>query len=132
VLGNRSIARDDNEIVTAILIPKPRGRARSTFLKLGARKYLVISIVMVAVVIEEGASGRIEAARIAVGSCSAAPQRIESLESALKGASVHRLQSYVRAQHFSGLTPIDDVRGTASYRRDAAVELTIRAFEELG
>src|SRR6185503_5259741 len=40
------------EIVTAILVPKRSGVTRSHFLKLGARKYLVISIVMVAGVME--------------------------------------------------------------------------------
>src|SRR6185295_12049392 len=89
VLGNRATTRDDNEIVTAIVIPKPQGRTRSTFLKLGARKYLVISIVMVAAVIEEGARGEVASARVAVGSCNAAPLRLERLESALKGAPVN-------------------------------------------
>src|SRR5262245_27594101 len=43
-----------DEIVTALLVPKPRGPARSRFLKLGARRYLVISIVMAAGVGERG------------------------------------------------------------------------------
>jgi CO/xanthine dehydrogenase FAD-binding subunit len=131
VVGNRSTALDNGEIVTAIIVPKPKGRARSTFLKLGARKYLVISIAMVAVVIEEGRAGSAEAARIAVGSCSAVPQRLERLEAALKGAALNRLSSYVRPEYFSTLTPIDDVRGTALYRREAAVELAMRALAEL-
>jgi CO/xanthine dehydrogenase FAD-binding subunit len=54
--------------------------ARSHFLKLGARKYLVISIVMVAGVIEIDAAGVIAAARVAVGACSAVPQRLSALE----------------------------------------------------
>src|SRR3546814_14040984 len=45
ILGNRKTARRPDELVTAIIVPKPSGRARSRFLKLGARKYLVISIV---------------------------------------------------------------------------------------
>jgi CO/xanthine dehydrogenase FAD-binding subunit len=130
VTGNRSTLRDANEIVTALLIPKPRGQARSTFLKLGARKYLVISIVMVAAVIEVGEAGRVEAARIAVGSCSAVPLRLEGLELALKGAAIDGLADCVRPEHFTGLSPIDDVRGAADYRRDAARELTIRALRE--
>src|SRR4029079_6178107 len=80
VLGNRPPARDDNEIVTAIVVPKPQGRTRSTFRKLGARKYLVISIVMGAAVIEEGARGEVASACVAVGSCNAAPVRLERLE----------------------------------------------------
>jgi CO/xanthine dehydrogenase FAD-binding subunit len=131
VVGNRSTVLDNNEIVTAIIVPKLGNPARSTFLKLGARKYLVISIVMVAAVIEKGRGGRVEAARIAVGSCSAVPQRLERLESALKGAALGRLSSIVEPEHFATLSPIDDVRGTAGYRRDAAIELTMRALAEL-
>ena len=65
-----------------------RGRgtqARSTFLKLGARKYLVISIVMVAVVDGDRRGGTIAAARVAVGACSAVAQRLPALEAALVG-----------------------------------------------
>src|SRR3546814_1303490 len=65
ILGNRKTARRPDELVTAIIVPKPSGRARSRFLKLGARKYLVISIVMVATLLDlrrwqggEGARGR--------------------------------------------------------------------------
>ncbi|HET6222670.1 MAG TPA: FAD binding domain-containing protein, partial [Dongiaceae bacterium] len=84
VTGNRQTARCADELVTALLVPKPKNAARSTFLKLGARKYLVISIVMVAGVVEV-AERRITAARLAVGSCSAAAQRLPALEAALVG-----------------------------------------------
>src|SRR5882724_11977433 len=40
ILGNRRTALAADELVTAIVIPKPCGAATSTFLKLGARKYL--------------------------------------------------------------------------------------------
>ena len=46
--GNRRTALGESELVTAILVPKHGAAARSTFLKLGARRYLVISIAMVA------------------------------------------------------------------------------------
>ena len=72
--GYRHTACGADEIVTAILVPKRSSATRSHFLKLGARKYLVISIVMVAGVIEVDAGGRIAAARLAIGSCSAVPQ----------------------------------------------------------
>ena len=38
----------------------------------------------------------------------------------------------VRPDHLAGLSPIDDVRGTAAYRRSAAEVLVRRALEELG
>ena len=48
ILGPRQTALRADEILAAILVPKPQGAATSAFLKLGARKYLVISIVMAA------------------------------------------------------------------------------------
>ena len=83
--GYRHTGCRNDEIITALIVPKPRGPARSHFLKLGARRYLVISIVMAAGVIETDAAGTIAAARVAVGSCSAVPQRLPALETVLIG-----------------------------------------------
>ncbi len=128
VAGNRRTTRRADEIVTALLIPKPRHPARATFLKLGARKYLVISIVMVAAVIETD-GGKVANARVAVGSCSEVAQRLPALEAALRGQTLS--PSLVRAEHLAPLKPIDDVRGSAAYRRDAALTLVRRALKEL-
>ena len=132
VAGNRKTARRPNELVTALIVRKPDGDARSTFLKFGARRYLVISIVMIGAVMELGADRRIMAARVAVGACSAAPQRLPELESVLKGERLDvALADVVGVDHLAPLSPIDDVRGTAEYRMDAAVTLLKRAIVEL-
>lgn len=132
VTGSRAIARRADEMVTALLVPTPTHEARSTFLKLGARKYLVISIAMVAAVLEIAGHGTIASVRLAVGSCSAVAQRLSLLESALVG---HRLDADLAAlakpEHLAPLSPIDDVRGTADYRREAALTLVRRALREL-
>jgi CO/xanthine dehydrogenase FAD-binding subunit len=129
VLGNRRTARRAEEMVTAITIPRPRNTARGVFLKLGARRYLVISIVMVAAVAEFAADGTIAAARIAVGACSAAAVRLPALEAALVGQRPTGV--LVTEAHLAPLAPIDDVRATADYRRDAALTLVARAVEAL-
>ena len=50
--GYRQTALRPDELLTAVLIPRTAGDdARSAFLKLGLRRYLVISVVMVAVVV---------------------------------------------------------------------------------
>jgi CO/xanthine dehydrogenase FAD-binding subunit len=132
VRGNRTTALATDELVTAILLPKPRGAARSTFLKLGSRRYLVISIVMVAALLECDDSGRIRSAGIAVGSCSAAARRLAALERALEGKGLAPgLGGIAGPQHLEPLSPIDDVRGTAAYRRDAAATLIARALDRL-
>jgi CO/xanthine dehydrogenase FAD-binding subunit len=131
VTGNRRTARQADELVTAILVPQPPREARSTFLKLGARKYLVISIVMVAAVLETDGDA-IAAARIAVGSCSAVAKRLPALEQRLTGRKLSpALADVVDASDLAPLSPIDDVRGTATYRSDAALTLIRRALLEL-
>lgn len=131
LLGNRRTARRADELVRALLVPIPGRAARSTFIKLGARKYLVISIAMVAAVIETD-GGRVAAARIAVGSCSAVAQRLPALEQELSGRALGPgLADLVRPDHLAPLAPIDDIRATAAYRQDAALTLVKRALTEL-
>jgi CO/xanthine dehydrogenase FAD-binding subunit len=133
LLGNRQTARQPDELLTAVRIPKPRGTARSGFLKLGSRRYLVISIVMASACVEADAAGRVAAARVAVGACSPVAQRLPGLEAALRGLPVDAaLGAAVRPEHLAPLTPIDDVRGSAGYRRDAALTVLRRLLGELG
>jgi N-methylhydantoinase B len=122
--GYRQTACRADEIVTAILVPKPGGTARGHFRKLGARKYLVISIAMAAAIIDTDHSGTVLSARFAVGSCSAVPQRLPALEAALVGLPLAAAQPVVTGEHLAGLAPIDDIRGSAAYRRAAALALT--------
>jgi CO/xanthine dehydrogenase FAD-binding subunit len=132
VVGNRRTLRRTDELVTAILVPNPEAEARSAFVKLGARAYLVISIAMVAAVIELGIDGRIMAARIVVGACSEVPQRLPAAEARLIGRVPSRdLAHQIVAADLAGLTPIDDVRAPAAYRREAALVLVRRAVAEL-
>ena len=132
VAGNRRTRRRPQELVTAILVPRALEHARSTFLKLGARKYLVISIAMVGAVLEVERD-RIKTARIAVGACSEVACRLEALEQALAGRAIgSSLGAAVEPEHLAPLVPIDDVRASASYRRQAALVLVRRALDGLG
>src|SRR5262245_25399974 len=129
--GYRHTACRQDEIATAILVPKRGAGARGHFRKLGARKYLVISIVMVAGVIETDAAGILTHVRLAVGSCSAVPQRLRELEAALTGEPLAAAPDLARPEHLAHLTPIDDIRGSAAYRRAAALALSRDLLAEL-
>jgi CO/xanthine dehydrogenase FAD-binding subunit len=129
IVGNRRTAKRPDEILTSIRIPRRVENATSVFLKLGSRRYLVISIVMVAANLALDEQGRIREAFIAVGSCSPRSLRLPELERALIGHSVKNgLREIVAAEHLAPLSPIDDVRGTAIYRNDAALTLLQRAL----
>jgi CO/xanthine dehydrogenase FAD-binding subunit len=134
VLGNRRTTRAPAELVTGLFVPAPIAgtTVRSAFEKLGARAYLVISIAMVAVAVEIAADGTIARARVAVGACSEVAQRLPRLEAALAGAlATARSALTASPEHLAGLSPIDDVRGTAAYRREAALELVRRALRRV-
>ncbi len=129
VQGVRKIALGTDELVTAILIPDVSPDRKSAFVKLGARKYLVISIAMVAVScrIEDGA---LEGLRIAVGACSPVAKRMPQLEDELKGKTLEQAIETIGVTDFSTLSPISDVRGTDVYRLDVVGPLISRALKE--
>lgn len=120
--GYRATALRADEIATALHIPR-LDDARSGFEKLGARRYLVISIAMAAGVVATDAAGRITTARLALGACSAVAQRLPELEAALQGVPLAEAAQVPQAAHLAALSPIDDIRASAGYRREAALTL---------
>jgi CO/xanthine dehydrogenase FAD-binding subunit len=131
VTGSRKTVRRPDELVTALLIPTSAGEARSDFLKLGGRKYLVISIVMVAIALDLEGS-RILRARVAVGACSEVARRLPALEAALDNQVLDAgTAERVQSAHLVALSPIDDLRGTARYRREAVLVMLRRSLERL-
>jgi CO/xanthine dehydrogenase FAD-binding subunit len=127
IRGNRKTALSYGEIVTGVLVPEGSAVGRSSFVKLGARKYLVISIAMVAArLVVEG--GRVVQAAVCVGACSEVARRVTALEEALVGSEIEALHETVTFEVVADLMPISDVRATSDYRFDAAEELVRRAL----
>ncbi|MER8748330.1 xanthine dehydrogenase family protein subunit M [Mesorhizobium sp. M1050] len=126
ILGNRRTALLPGEMVTAIRVPKGATTGTSAFVKLGARRYLVISIAMVAarLVVDNGI---VSQAAVAAGSCSVVAKRLAGVEAALSGLPVDgRLADAVQSAPMGELSPIADVRGSAEYRIDAVREIVAR------
>ena len=131
--GPRRVDRSIDELVTALHVPRPAARSAGHFLKLGARRYLVISIVMAAAVLEADETGVITRARVAVGACSPVACRLTALEDALAGKPVaSALGHLVQPEHLAALMPIDDIRASRVYRVDAAQTLVARLLQHVG
>ena len=126
VLGPRHTALRDTELIAALRIPRPPDHARSAFEKLGARRYLVISIAMSAVVLGLDARGRIDFARVAVGACSGVAKRLCDLERDLIGQRPGDVQ--IGADHLAPLAPISDIRADDLYRSEAVPHQVKRAI----
>jgi len=133
VNGNRVTGLEPGELVVSITVPKPAAESASVFVKLGARSYLVISIAMVAIVIEP-AKGAVAQARVVVGACAPVCKRPHKLEEALIGRKLNDgLGAVANESHLRDvLTPIDDIRASAEYRLEAALTLVRRGLSELG
>jgi CO/xanthine dehydrogenase FAD-binding subunit len=140
IKGSRNTELKKNEILSAILIPQKAERGRSSFVKLGARKYLVISIAMVACKINLDGD-IISDITISIGSCSAVAKRLRELENILIGKSTNSdlIADIYDFQYQNHISPIDDIRGTNEYRlevsrvlvKDSIIE-TINKFKIKG
>jgi xanthine dehydrogenase small subunit len=123
--GYRKTALHPGEIVTAVRLPRPATGTVQAFRKVGTREAQALSKVVVAMVarIEDG---RIADLRLAAGSVAATPVRLRAAEEA-----VRRLPPGPEAAERAGraaaeaVSPIDDVRSSAEYRR-FALERVVR------
>ena len=109
----RSVLQAD-ELIAALEIPSVKGR--QWFRKVGTRAAQAISKVVMAGV----DPGRDQAPRIAIGSVAPTVVRVPSTEAALAdGASIDEATRVLLDE----ISPIDDVRSTAEYRRRVAANL---------
>ena len=130
IQGNRKTDLRSDELVTGLKIPANASKGAASFLKLGARKYLVISISMVAARVSV-AEGLITDAAVAVGSCSEVATRLFDLEAKLVGSKADAdIRGLIADENFSRLAPIDDIRATKQYRMQATIELVLRAINQ--
>lgn len=132
ITGARQTALARDEMLSAIHVPQSAVQGRSRFVKLGARRYLVISITMVAARVEvEG--GRVKQAALAVGACGPVATRLSQLEDALMGQGFDPALPGIVTEALiaPALDPIGDIRADAPYRSHAAGELLRRALANL-
>ncbi|MBH68139.1 MAG: xanthine dehydrogenase [Rhodospirillaceae bacterium] len=130
--GNRKTTRQVDELVTSVTIPKSSCGGKSAFSKLGSRKYMVISIVMVAVKLELGDDGLIRDTAISVGACSEIAKRLETLEETILGKTLEQAIRSVDKFHLITLSPITDIRAPKTYRIIAAQEIIKRTILACG
>ncbi len=123
--GRTSLER--GEILSALLVPQAKGFDLHHFEKVGRRSALAIAVVSLAALIRRDPSGRVLEARLALGSVGPTVLRCPEAENLLTGrrltlASLKPAAAALRR----AVTPIDDVRATAAYRRQVAGNLLLR------
>ncbi len=127
--GPRQTALASDEMVTAVHVPVTAMSGESHFLKLGARRYLVISIAMTAARLRLE-DGIVAEAALAVGACGPVATRLDEAEAALVGRPLD--PALIMDEMVTGaISPIEDIRADADYRRKAAAELLRRTVAGL-
>ena len=127
-LDVRQTALADDEMLVDIHFPALKDNQIGTFEKLGLRRAQAISVVHVAVVLTfDGPT--ISQARIALGSVGPTVIRARAAEAALIGQSLSD-EAIEQAADLAAqdARPIDDVRGSAAYRRYGVKVHTRRAL----
>jgi CO/xanthine dehydrogenase FAD-binding subunit len=114
IRGPKRNALEPDELITAVHV-RPSG-ARQTFMKIGPRNAMVISVASLALAVDRE-RGEL---RAVCGSSAPVPFRVV--------APIGERSSFAE-RVVAAAAPIDDVRGTAAYRRHALRVLTERALE---
>lgn len=131
-LGPGQTLMQGDEILSGILIPRPPPGSGAAYIKLGNRKSLEISVVNVAsfISLEEGTE-TIRKSRIVLGAVAPVPLRAVSAEQLLEGERPgERLFRRAAETAASECRPIDDLRGSARYRRAMVEVLVERTLKE--
>jgi carbon-monoxide dehydrogenase medium subunit len=131
--GPGSVRLAPDEILTHILVDKPSPTVRTAYIKHEVRQTLEIAITGVAVALDLAADGACRRARVVVAACAPTPLRARRAESILEGSRLDA-ETVERAARAASeeITPIDDVRSSARYRREMTAVSLLRAVERAG
>lgn len=134
VTGVRRTALQAGELVFAVRWPVPAARSAGGYTKVGLRKADAISVLSAAVMVELDEAGLCKQAAIALGAVAPKPFRAKAAEALLIGKALEPGLIAEAAQLAAdACRPIDDIRGTAAYRKRitavAVRRLLVRAAE---
>ncbi len=133
----RRTALAPDELILRVRIPIGGGR-ETHFRKVGTRRAQAISKVVMAVgwrggALGNGGTGEWRDVRVALGSVADRPIRAAAAEAALEGRPPSLEAADAAAEALAAeITPIDDVRSSADYRRVVAARILHRIVREAG
>lgn len=130
--GYRTTARAANELLVRVRVPKSSISTQARFVKVGTRAAQAISKVMVGLWVDS-VQNQVRDIRIAAGSVAATPVRLSAVEQLCRGQKLSaQLADQAGEAASQMVTPIDDVRSTAEYRRHVLGRVVRRAILSLG
>jgi CO/xanthine dehydrogenase FAD-binding subunit len=132
VAGPGKTLLHNHEIIIRILLPHGEDFPCQTFEKVGLRRSLAVAVTSFAGMLRLDGNGRVEEARFAWGSVAPTVVRFPELEAELAGVRLDRDAILGAAEIVrQAVSPIDDIRATADYRRSVSGNLLVRFLEEI-
>jgi carbon-monoxide dehydrogenase medium subunit len=130
VVGRKRTALAPNELVTRIFLEPSGPRTGETYVKVGRRGAMEVALVGLGVRVRLDADGAVGEARIALGSVGPTAVRVPAAEAVLVGTKGEEAPVAEAGRLLQeAARPIDDVRGTAAYRRRVLPGLLAGAVE---
>jgi carbon-monoxide dehydrogenase medium subunit len=116
------------ELLVAVEVPRPAARTADAYLRLIPRTEMDIAVVGAAVSVTLDAAGLCTAARVAIGAVAPTARLVPNAARALIGTAIDKTALLKAGEAASSAArPIDDKRGTASYRVTVTGVLVRRA-----
>jgi len=130
-LGYKDIDKQPMEIIEEFVIPKPSGNTKFNFEKVSKRTHLDIASVNSAMLINTE-NGLIVNAGISAGGVAPVPKYLGNTSSFLIGREL-TIETVVAASEkaMNEITPIDDVRGSAQYKKLLLGQMIKAHFAEM-
>ena len=130
IVGSGKTQLGTHEILTAVWVSKPAQFNIQHFEKVGRRNALACSLVSFAALLRVSDAGIVKQAALAWGSVAPTVLRSHDIEQMLIGGKLtaEKLKQ-VGARVRALVSPIDDVRATAEYRRKIAGNLVLRLLD---
>jgi xanthine dehydrogenase FAD-binding subunit len=130
--GPGECARQIDEVIASVEIPRRKGRGAAFFKKAGQRRGMCCSKASVALLARRHTAGHLSGVRVALGAVAPTVIRAPEAERILEGckltpAVIHRAAEACCA----AVRPIDDIRSTADYRRRVVGALLTEGLFEI-
>lgn len=127
IKGPGQTALRSGEVLSGVSIPMPSDHAIHHFEKIGQRAALAISIASLAALVQLDTHGTVISAKLAWGSVGPTVVICRPAEAALEGRHLSRASlKNAAAIVTKAVSPIDDIRASAAYRREVAGNMLLR------
>ncbi|MEM7749018.1 MAG: xanthine dehydrogenase family protein subunit M [Pseudomonadota bacterium] len=130
MIGPRKLSIGKDEFVVSFLLPPRKANSSDAYLRFIPRTEMDIAVVGAGVNLETDGSGKITAARVALGAVAPTPLLVGQAADALVGTSLDKAAlDALDAAAQAACNPINDKRGTIEYRTKVAGVIARRTAE---